>query len=244
MPLSVKPRVLAGLNSNPDASVRLFCFPFAGGGTAVYRQWRSTKQQIEIVAVELPGRGLRSSEPPVGNLTAIVEEMAETIPFDGPFALFGHSMGALISYELARSLARRQITPQHLFVSSHRAPHLPRLRTRYQLSDEDLMRGVGSFGGTAPEVMMNADLRRMLLHTLRTDLTALETYTWVEGQPLNCPITIFGGEDDYDVSQEELEPWRQHTSAEFSLQMMPGGHFYLYDAWDYLMNDISHKLLR
>jgi medium-chain acyl-[acyl-carrier-protein] hydrolase len=92
--------------------------------------------------------------------------------------------------------------------------------------------------------MMNADLRRMLLHTLRTDLTALETYTWVEGQPLNCPITIFGGEDDYDVSQEELEPWRQHTSAEFSLQMMPGGHFYLYDAWDYLMNDISHKLLR
>lgn len=238
-------RGFIGLGSQPRAHLRLFCFPFAGGGASAYHAWcRYFGSEIEVVTVELPGRGGRIDEQPLLRLTPLVEELASVLPLDRRFALFGHSMGALVSFELAHALSARKVRPEILFASSYRAPHLPsRFAPRHAMPDARLIEEIREMGGTPAEVIANPELRSMLLRQLRSDLEAAETHVVAERPPLDSPIRVFGGLADAAITVAELEGWRRHTSRDYRLRMFEGNHFYLYAAEPLLTRAISADII-
>lgn len=232
---------------NPQAKLRLFCFPYAGGGALSFRSWAdSLPPTIEVCAIELPGRGIRLKEPPFTRLEPLIQAIAQTLlPYlDKPFAFFGHSMGGLVSFELARLLRRKHsLSPVHLFVSGRRAPHLPDPNPPiHALSEPELLEELRSLKGTPEAVLENAELMQLLLPTLRADFAALETYVYSSEPPLDCPITAFGGLQDSEVSCDDLEAWREQTKAGFLLQMLPGDHFFLHSARSLLLQSLSGEL--
>lgn len=237
-------RGFVGLGSNPQARFRLFCFPFAGGAASAFREWRFAQgDDLEVVAVELPGRQKRVNELPLRHVSKLVKDVMEALPVDKPFAMFGHSMGGLLIFELARALAGSQAALRHLFVSSFRAPHLPqRTRLKHLLPDDELVEEVKRLEGTPQELIENPEALEMILHLLRADLAVVETYTYTDALPLKCPMTVFGGTEDDDVSEAELEQWDAHTTGQFRLQMMEGNHFYLYGARERILNSIRKDL--
>jgi medium-chain acyl-[acyl-carrier-protein] hydrolase len=217
---------------NPRARVRLFCFPYAGGGSAIYRLWpQSLPSEVEVFVAHLPGRGTRLREQAFSSLDALVETAAEAIAplLDKPFALFGHSMGAMISFELARRLREQgQPQPARLFVSGRRAPQLPHDDPiSYNLPDAELGQELLRLNGTPKEVLEHPELMELMLPLLRADFSVVETYVYRPGVPPDCPLTVFGGLRDAEVSREQLEAWREQTAGEFTLRMLPGDHFFL-----------------
>src|SRR5689334_12399770 len=220
---------------NAGARLRLFCFPYAGGGAAIYRLWpQSLPSEVEACMAQLPGRGTRLREEPFTNLDALVAAVAEAIAplLDKPFALFGHSMGAMISFELARRLREQgQPQPSHLFISGRRAPQLPNDDPiSYNLPDAELGQELLRLNGTPKEVLEHPELMELMLPLLRADFSVVETYDYRPGVPLDCPLTVFGGLRDAEVSREQLDAWREQTTGEFALRMLPGDHFFLSDA--------------
>ncbi|NJN67348.1 MAG: thioesterase [Chloroflexaceae bacterium] len=216
----------------PDASLRLVCFPYAGGGTTIYRAWLDAMPAwIEVCPVKLPGREDRLFDPPHTNLNQLLAELAVDIEASVPvpFAFFGHSMGAMIAYELTRLLHRRgRPLPVHLLVSGHRAPQLPDMRPPIShLPDDQFMAQLSRMNGTPREVAEHDELMRMLLPVLRADFTLCDTYTYVPDVPLECPISALSGTDDAIANREKMEPWRKQTSGDFKLHVFAGGHFFL-----------------
>lgn len=217
---------------HPHARVRLFCFPYAGGGAPIYRNWsRLLPPEIEVCAARLPGRDRRIKESPFTDLSEMVSVIAEAIvPYlDLPLAFFGHSMGAIISFELARKLRETQNQqPAHLFVSGRRAPQLPNDEPiTHNLPEPQLLEELRRLKGTPTEVLEHPELMELMLPLLRADFSVVETYGYRPGAPLDCPVTVFGGLQDAEVSREDLEAWGELTNAAFSLRMLPGDHFFL-----------------
>jgi medium-chain acyl-[acyl-carrier-protein] hydrolase len=161
-----------------------------------------------------------------------------------PFALFGHSMGATIGFELARELRRQHASgPVHLFVSGGRAPQIPDPDPPiHHLPEKEFIAGLRRFNGTPEEVLRNPELMGLFLPILRADLAALETYSYTPGEPLDCSISAFGGLEDEKVSQDELAAWRDQTRGAFTLRMLPGDHFFLRTARTLLLHAISQDL--
>jgi surfactin synthase thioesterase subunit len=231
-----------------EGAVRLFCLPYVGGGASIFRGWSARMVAgIEVFPIQLPGRENRLAELAFDDLAALVKALGGAIrPYlTTPFALFGHSMGALIAYELARELtAHRGPAPVHLFVSACRAPHLPgREQRRHSLSDAQLISELRRLGGTPDEVLRHPELLQVLLPVLRADFTMIDTYVHDAEPQLDCPVTVFGALQDPSVSREELALWRSVTRAQFDLQVFPGDHFYVRNSPPYLLNAISAKLL-
>jgi medium-chain acyl-[acyl-carrier-protein] hydrolase len=162
---------------------------------------------------------------------------------DRPFAFFGHSLGALISFELARQL-RPRYHPSHLFVSGRHAPQLPDPRPPiHQLPDATFVEMLQHrYQGIPKVVLQHAELMELLLPALRADLTIVETYTYTAGQPLDCPISAFGGFQDRNATRSQLAAWGEQTCCSFSLDMFPGDHFFLNDAPGPLLRAISKNL--
>jgi len=217
---------------SPHARVRLFCFPYAGGGAPIYRNWpRLLPAEIEVCAVNLPGRGGRIKEAPFTDLHEMVSAIAEAIVphLDLPPAFFGHSMGAMISFELARKLREmRNVRPAHLFVSGRRAPQLPNDDPiTHDLPEPQLLEEVRRLNGTPTEVLEHPELMQLMLPLLRADFSVVDTYEYRPGAPLGCPVTVFGGLQDVEVSRQHLEAWGEQTTAAFSVRMLPGDHFFL-----------------
>lgn len=211
-----------------DARSRLFCFPYAGGGASVYRAWPAAiPETVDVRAVQLPGRESRLREAPhvaIGPLAGAAAEALEPAT-DLPYAIFGHSMGALVGFEVARRLTR---PPALLVVSGHRAPHLPlEMAPVADLPDDELMREIERLNGMPREVLEHDELRELLVPILRADFRLCETYTLAAGPPLPCPIVAYGGLDDPEVSREALDGWREHTSAGFVMRLFPGDHFFV-----------------
>src|SRR5262245_34574163 len=186
---------------NPGAALRLFCFPYAGGNSLIYRSW--TEQlplAVEVCAVMLPGREARLRERPYTCLPPLIEALAEALlpRLNKPFAFFGHSMGALISFELIRELRRNcGLAPAHLFVSGRRAPQIENNDPpTYNLPEGDFIQEIRHFNGTPQEVLEHPELMQLLLPVLRADFAVCETYTYTEEPPLECPISVFGGLQD------------------------------------------------
>ncbi|MBD2256625.1 thioesterase II family protein [Pseudanabaena sp. FACHB-2040] len=217
---------------NPSASLRLFCFPYAGGGASVFRAWASQlPPNIEVCAIQLPGREDRIKEPLFTELRPLVQTLAPVLrPYcDIPFAFFGHSMGALISFELARYFRTlQQPAPVHLFVSGRSAPHLPDKNPfRHTLPDQAFLQALRDLNGMSLAVLNNPELLQMVLPILRADFSICETYTHQVEPPLDCSISALSGEDDLEATCDRMQSWNLQTTSTFSLTMLPGGHFFL-----------------
>lgn len=232
---------------SPTVSLRLFCLPYAGGGARIFWRWpQQLPRTIEVCPIELPGRGSRMQEPPLTNLLALVRDMAYSIRpnLDRPFALFGHSMGALLGFELARLLRREEgVGPVGLFVSGCGAPqiHYGGLPT-YDLPDSELLEELRCLNGTPKEVLDNPELMQLMLPLLRADFEMIETYTYFPEPPLDCPISAFGGLRDPKTKLEHLVPWRDQTTARFTLRMLNGDHFFLHQAEPQLLYALLREL--
>jgi medium-chain acyl-[acyl-carrier-protein] hydrolase len=231
----------------PAAALRLFCFPFAGGGPAAFRQWpASLPPAVEIVSVRLPGRESRWGERAFTQMGPLVEQTAAALrPYlDQPFAFFGHSMGALLAYELARLLAREgRPLPLHLFVSGRQAPPFPPARQPMRaLPEAEFRAELKRLGGTPREVLENNELMELFSPLLRADFTVVETYQHQAGPPLECPITAFSGLQDPDVERDKFDAWRTLTRAGFQGHWLPGNHFFIQTAATPLLSLMSEAL--
>jgi medium-chain acyl-[acyl-carrier-protein] hydrolase len=226
----------------------VFCFPFAGGGATFYRPWAQlAPPSLAICPVQLPGREERLFEQPFDRMQPLVAAAAdELLPFlDRRYALFGHSMGALVAYELAQALrARGAPAPLHLFVSGAPAPHrAAEIVPIFDLPEEPFMAALRRYGGLPDEVLQSRELLDLLLPRLRVDLAVTGTYVWSDRPPLAFPITAFGGEEDVTVSPDVVKAWREHTVAAFDAHMFPGGHFFLSAAARHVVARITDAIL-
>jgi medium-chain acyl-[acyl-carrier-protein] hydrolase len=222
------------------ARVQLFCLPFAGGGASIYRTWGAElAPSVAMCPIQLPGREERLAERPYTDLRTLAEHLAERLrPYTHrPFALFGHSMGALLAFEVARSL-RRQASPRPvmLFLSAHRAAHLPLRRQPFvHLPTPAFLQGVRALGGTPSAVFEHPDLLALTLPALRADFTACDTYCFVPEAPLDCPLMLYAGCQDTEATPEEVAAWSVHTTQSASLRVFPGQHFFLRSDRDQLL---------
>lgn len=200
---------------------------------------------IEVCPVALPGRGRRFSEPPFTRMEPLVEHLATALtPYlDRPYAFYGHSMGALICYELARELRRRGTDlPVHLFVAAQRSPDQIRKEVEiHRLPDQEFLEHLKSYGGIPQEMIYDAELMEVLMPQLRADFAICETYRYDPEPPLTCRITALGGLSD-GINREELQAWEQHTTERFRLHMFPGGHFFLREQEIHLIQLIARQL--
>lgn len=229
---------------NTDA-VQLFCLPHAGAGASSYRDWPELlAPDIEVIPVQFPGRESRHREPALHSAAELVAELRAPLASRAgrDFALFGHSMGALLSYELAHELSALGKPPRHLFVSGLGSPHLPPAGPRlHDLPDAELLAVIAKLEGTSPEVLAQPELVRLLLPLFRADLEVWETYVPHRG-PLQVPVTALGGRHDPSVSLDMLSAWRSLTSAEFQLSVFDGGHFYHHAAPDAVASVLKNRL--
>lgn len=238
-------RLLAQLD--PEAEIRLFCLPYAGGAAANYRHWRAMlPRRIDLCPVELPGRGRRIGEPPFIRLTSLVRALADGLEAaaDRPFALFGHSMGGLLAFELTRLLRQRQLRqPDHLFVSAMAAPGIPPVRQPiHEAPDEVVKKYLRDINGTPPDLLHNNELMSIMLPTLRADFSVLETYQYRQEPKLSVPITVFGGQHDPVAPPESLTGWRTQSDSGCRIRLFPGDHFYLNHRGSELLEEIRAVL--
>jgi medium-chain acyl-[acyl-carrier-protein] hydrolase len=188
---------------------------------------------------------MRLREPPYTDLTRLVDALADAIIdyIDRPFAFFGHSMGAIISFELARRLRRRDLCPAHLFVSGCRAPHLPRRSRRiYDLPEEEIVEELRRLNGTPREVLNNPELLHLVMPVLRADFKVVQTYVYTDEPPLDCRISAYGGLQDVDIKSQDIEEWRRHTTSAFQKSLFPGDHFFLHSSESLLLWKLSQQL--
>jgi surfactin synthase thioesterase subunit len=216
----------------PDTPLRLVCFPHAGASAFVFRDWHALAPPgIGVASMQLPGRGERLREPAVRRLGPLVRAAGEALrPYlDRPFALFGHSVGALVAFELARLLAREYgRVPERLFVSGRPAPDRPPARRPiHDLPTPAFIDALKDFDPTLRGLLEDPEALELFLPILRADLEVSETWSYQPGAPLDCPITVFGGDADRTVSRDDLEGWRRCTTHECAIHVLPGDHFFV-----------------
>ena len=238
---------IGGPSPDPCTQLRLFCFPYSGAGSSIFFSWtKSLPGNIDVCPVELPGRGTRLAELPFRQLTPLVQAAAAAlIPYlDVPFAFFGHSMGALVSFELARYLANEHgVKPAYLFVSGHSAPQIPDSDPDiHDLPEAEFVKKLREFNGTPDAVLDHPELRAIILPILRADFAICATYGYEDGRPLDCPLTALGGLRDPYVGRDALDAWREQTKRSFSLHMFPGDHFFLQTDQQMLIETIAREL--
>jgi surfactin synthase thioesterase subunit len=212
-------------------AVRLFCFPYAGGGASLFRFWPTDlSPTIEVYPIQLPGREGRWREPPLTQISVLARALSEALRplLRPPYAFFGHSMGAFVAFELARQLRREHLPgPAMLIASGARAPQIPDPDPPVHLLPANQLLGqVQRLEGIPKELLNHAELVALLLPTLRADLAMCETYTYRDEPPLECPLSAYGGEHDNKVSLEHLAQWKMQTAGEFQLRVFPGNHFF------------------
>lgn len=227
--------------------MRLFCFPYAGGGAQLFRDWPDAlPATVEVCSLQLPGRGRRLLESPFTDMRPLIQAVGRAMlpHLDKPFAFFGHSMGALVSFEVIRHLRKeRGVLPACYFVSGCAAPQISGLHPPVNaLPDADFINTLERLNGTPEEMLHNPVLMRLILPALRADFALCETYTYAGEPPLGCPITAFGGSQDPVVRPGHLRAWREQTEKSFSLRMLPGNHFFMHTSQPLLLRLISRAL--
>jgi medium-chain acyl-[acyl-carrier-protein] hydrolase len=227
--------------------LRLFCFPYAGGNALIYRNWAaSLPMNVEVCSVQLPGRGNRLREVPIKRMPALAEATLQgLLPYlDKPFAFFGHSMGALLGFELAQLLRKRYgKQPVHLFVSGRCAPQIEVSHPEtYHLPREEFLDELRRLNGTPKEVLDHPDLMELMLPLLRADFEVCQSYRSSGGPPLSCPVSAFGGDQDQDIPYEHFDAWRLETESNFTLRMFAGDHFFLHSLEPELLQTLNRDL--
>ena len=229
----------------PGAAMRLFCFPYGGAGAAAFGPWREALgDRIELCPVQLPGREERMGEKLFRRIPPLVECLGPALRdhLDKPFAFFGHSVGAVIGFELARWLRERGApAPRHLFVSGCNAPQNPEPQPWvHALPEAQFVEKLRDLDGMPDEILACREILELVLPIIRADYEAHETYLHRTGDPLDCPITAFGGSADPTVDRQSLEDWSIHTTRQFTSLLFPGGHFFLHEA----RQQMSEKIVK
>jgi medium-chain acyl-[acyl-carrier-protein] hydrolase len=231
--------------------LKLFCFPYAGGGAAAYNKWRHfLDRHIELRAIELAGRGKRIYEPQYQSIEEMVDDVYNIISSElehGPYAFFGHSMGGIIAYELAYKVRENQLPePLHIFFSGRGAPHIHNEddETYYHLPDEEFKEKILELGGTPKEFFEHPELLEVLLPMIRSDFRIAETYEHSgKVKPLNHDITVFIGKDE-EVNAEQMHGWREHTQNVCSIRYFEGDHFFINEETKSVVNIVNHTLIQ
>ncbi|MDN3026497.1 alpha/beta fold hydrolase [Streptomyces sp. S.PB5] len=217
----------------PAPRLRLFCFPHAGGAASAFHPLAALlPEEIEVVAVQYPGRQDRYGEPMPRSMGHLVAEVTDAVAgrLDLPAAFLGHSMGATVAFETARRLrATHPVALRRLFASARRAPHIDTGRALDFADDAAAMAYIDALGGTGAELLKDADLRDLVLPVLRADFRLIAGYRYVPGAPLTCPITAIAGDSDASFALTDAAQWNRHTIAGCETRELPGGHFYLED---------------
>lgn len=232
----------------PSATVRLICLPFAGGGASVFRSLAGrVPDSVEVVAVQLPGREDRSGEDPPHDIDYLVLACAVLLrPYcTMPYVLYGHCAGALLAYEVAQTMGRRYgMWPSLLVAGAQPAPHLHRGDdVLHTLPDADLVEAIRQRGGLADQIADNPRMVEYLLPLLRSDFELWERYQHQPGPPLPCPVVALRGRDDEIVTAETTEPWRDHTSVDFSDVVVDGGHYFITELPDASADQLARVVL-
>ena len=232
---------------NPQARLRLFCFPYAGGAASIFHNWPDhVVSSVEICSVQLPGREERLGECAFTNLAHMVKTLGVVLSsyMDRPFAFYGHSMGSLIAFELARELRRQNRPgPVHLFVSGRCAPHVPDPDPQlHQLADAEFIEGIRGYNGTPEEVFQNKQLMDLLLPLLRADFEVCESYNCRDEAPLACGISAYAGKHEY--ARDLIPDWAAQTTGQFETMILPGDHFFLNTERARFVDAISSRLLQ
>lgn len=235
-------------NLNPGSKFRLFCFPYAGTGPVVFRDWHlGLSEKIDVWSILLPGRESRIRETPFLQLRPLIETLVHEFKDfqDQPFAFFGHSLGALIAFELTLQLRRQSFClPTHLFLSGRRASGLQDPRPHiHNLDDDAFAEAIQQrYNGIPDIILQEPDLLDLFLPIIRADFSILETYEYTPEIPLEIPISVFGGLQDPAASRQELEAWKDFTTRKFDIHMFPGNHFFIQDHRRQLLEVISTSL--
>jgi surfactin synthase thioesterase subunit len=215
----------------PDSSVRLVCFPHAGGAASYYLPLSlALTPDVEVLAIQYPGRQDRRTERVIDDIHRLADRLypAHSAWTDRPYAFFGHSMGAILAYEVARRLAERAGSgPVQLFASGRRAPSCQREESVHLRDDAGLISELRRLGGTDQRFLDDEELLSMILPITRADYRAIETYSYRPGPPLACPITALTGDADPNNSIDDVSAWRAHSTGPFELKVFAGGHFFL-----------------
>lgn len=218
-----------------NAGVRLVCFPHAGGSAPFFLPVAAELgSRVDVVAVQPPGRQDRRGEPPIDDLARLADRIYEILRQqpEMPTSLFGHSMGAIVAFELARRLEADGRGPVHLFASGRRAPSSQRDEKIHLLDDAGILAEVRKLNGTASSLLGDDELMRAALPALRADYRAIETYRCAPDVTVQCPVTVLTGDSDPKTTLEEARAWSQHTAGPFDLQVFSGGHFFLTEHTD------------
>ncbi|WP_240777969.1 thioesterase II family protein [Nonomuraea basaltis] len=215
----------------PDAPARVILLPHAGGAVSAYFKLSAALHPaLDAHAVQYPGRQERRHEPPLTDVRLLAAGIADALPDDGrPTLLFGHSMGALVAFELALLLERRGTAPHALVASGRRAPSTYRDESVHRRDAAGVAAELRRLSGTDPMFMQDPELFEMVLPALRADYQAVETYQCAADAAVGCPLVVFVGDDDPKTTVEEARAWRRNTTGHFDLRVFPGGHFYLDD---------------
>lgn len=235
------------VKTNPNAVLRMFCFPFAGGSAQSFRNWQEQlPRAVELLPVQLPGREARMRETPFADVGPMVDAMTPALLplFDKPFVLFGHSMGAIIAFELARKLRRDcNLLPECLIVSARVAPHvrIPR-EPIHNLPQQEFLEALKALNGTPKEVLEDAALMQLITPLLRADFAVHEKYEYCAESPLECDILAYGGLQDTEALRDGIDAWREHTRGNFVRRMLPGAHFFIVSAQLLFLRMLSSDL--
>jgi medium-chain acyl-[acyl-carrier-protein] hydrolase len=213
-----------------SGKTRLFCFPYAGAGASAYARWQEALPELDVLPVTLPGRERRFKEPSYTRMEPLVDELAqEILPFcDGSFALFGHSLGAIVAFELARRAERAGRTPERLFVSGREPPdRRSPADDAYRLDDDSLCEVVRRLGGTAADLFDDPEVREVFLPIIRADFELAGTYRYEASSLLRCPVSTFYAEDDAD-SYDGVKDWERMTLGPWHAEGFRGGHLFAF----------------
>ncbi|MEU5402363.1 alpha/beta fold hydrolase [Streptomyces sp. NPDC005963] len=230
----------------PEAAVRLVCLPHAGGSASYFVPVaRAMPEFADVLCVQYPGRQDRRTEPLIDNIPELADHVfTALLPWaDRPIALFGHSMGASLAFEVARRFEReKNIIAAALFASGRRAPSALRRETAHLRDDRGLLEEVAALSGTDSDLLDDEEVRKMILPALRADYRAAETYLPEPGEPVRCPVHVLVGDDDPKVTVAEAAAWAEHTTGPFTLKVFPGGHFYLADHPDEVIRTMTDHI--
>jgi surfactin synthase thioesterase subunit len=227
--------------------LRLYCFSYAGGGAHAYKSWqKDLGPEIEVCAVQLPGRGMRMAEAPCTSLQELIVNLAHVLSKQDktPFVFFGHSLGAIVAFELARFCARHSLyLPQRLIVSGANPPqHRDSSKALHELPDNELIEELKEYDGSPPEVLEDEELMALLLPMIRADFALGEKYTYRAAPLLNIPITVFvGNEDSHGKSETALE-WQKETYGRCRVHLFEGGHFFIQSDKDAVLSCLKAEL--
>jgi medium-chain acyl-[acyl-carrier-protein] hydrolase len=238
---------LAAKHRHNQTCLRLFCFPYAGGGASIYRQWQTQMiDGIDVCPVQLPGREGRIEEPPCSDMRRLIKEMAYHLKafFTAPFALFGHSMGGMIAYELARYLSNGPgAFPVHLFISASFPPHMLKQQSLvHRLPEAEFADMMERRGGMPKPILQNEEFRKLVLPILRADFALVENASHDNHGTLDIPFTVLSGDEDSSLSPETIDGWRGYTQGQFTRKLVPGDHFFINSARSAVIKTINATL--